>query len=147
MQTKSFISPIYKERIMNISRRLENGILKDKANIYLSLSSLGPKAMQSKSFISSIYKERIMNISRLLRNGFLKEKANIYISHSSLGPKAMQSKERTLALRYNKNLSLRQFLSLYMSCFVTFGNFIFWINLEKGKIFNLHALKKILKLM
>ena len=67
-------------------------ILKDKANIYLSLSLLGPKTMQTKSFITSIYKERIMNISRLLGNGILKDKANIYISHSSLGPKAMQSK-------------------------------------------------------
>ena len=67
-------------------------ILKDKANIYLSLSLLGPKTMQTKSFITSIYKERIMNINKLLGLGILKDKAKIYISHSSLGPKAMQSK-------------------------------------------------------
>ena len=67
-------------------------ILKDKANIYLSLSLLGPKTMQTKSFITSIYKERIMNINKLLGIGILKDKAKIYISHSSLGPKAMQSK-------------------------------------------------------
>ena len=67
-------------------------ILKDKANIYLTLSLLGPKTMQTKSFITSIYKERMMNINKLLGIGILKDKAKIYISHSSLGPKAMQSK-------------------------------------------------------
>ena len=36
---------------MDISRLLGNGILKDKANIYISHSSLGSKAMQSKFFI------------------------------------------------------------------------------------------------
>ena len=51
MQTKSFITSIYKERIMNINKLLGIGILKDKAKIYISHSSLGPKAMQSKSFI------------------------------------------------------------------------------------------------
>ena len=36
---------------MNINKLLGIGILKDKAKIYISHSSLGPKAMQSKSFI------------------------------------------------------------------------------------------------